>query len=97
MQWLLCAGKHGRGWEGTTFESDVVVHVLVPRLSFIYLFIFYFFLSNSRWTGLIRPKLGYIGHIRSYRLATKTAETNRNMPKSALNLAGTAKIPTSEA
>ena len=97
MQWLLCAGKHGRGWEGATFESDVVVHVSVPRLSFIYLFIFNFFLSNLRWTGLIRPKSGYIGHIESYRPVTETAETNRNMPKSALNLVGTAEIPTLEA
>ena len=97
MQWLLCAGKHRRGWESAIFEPDVVAHVSVPRLSFIYLFIFYFFLLNSRQTGLIRPKSGYIGHIESYRPAIETAETNQNMPKSALNLVGTAEIPTLEA
>ena len=32
-------------------------------------------------TGLIRPKSGRIGHIRSYRLAADTAEIGRNMPE----------------
>ena len=45
---------------------------------------------NSRRTGLIRPKSGLIGHIRSYRPAADTAKTRRKRPKSALNMAGKA-------
>ena len=36
---------------------------------------------DLRRTGLIRPKSGRIGHIRSYRLAADTAEIGRNMPE----------------
>ena len=42
---------------------------------------------DSRRTGLIWPKSGRIGHIRSYRPAANTAETRQKRPKSALNMA----------
>ena len=42
---------------------------------------------DSRWTGLIRPKSGRIGHIGSYQptaeTGQKTAETGRNTPETA--------------
>ena len=38
---------------------------------------------DSRRTGLIRPKSGYISHIGSYRPAADTAETGRNTPETA--------------
>ena len=52
---------------------------------------------DLRRTGLIRPKLGRIDHIGSYRPAAdtaetgrKTVETHRKWPKLALNMAGKA-------
>ena len=90
--------KHGRNWEGAAPASDAVARASVLRLSF-----FFFFPSDSGRIGfdscrirLIRPESGRIGHIRLYWLATDTAETGRKRPKSALKLAGTAKILTSK-
>ena len=49
--------------------SDAVAHVSVR------VYVFFFFFSDSRRTGLIRPKSGCFGYIRLYQPTADTAET----------------------
>ena len=87
--------KHGRDWEGVAPESDTGHNCL--RVGAVSELFFFFFSDlcllgliradsasirvDLRRSGLIRPELGHIGR----------------RPKSALNLALTAEIHTSEA
>ena len=98
---------HGRGWEGAAPESDAVDRASVPRL------FFFFFSDSRRLGsiraesasiraesacfGRFRPVSAISVHIGWRPIRPKQAEIGRNMPKSALKLAGEAEFLTSDA
>ena len=95
------ARKHRHGWEGAAPESDVAWRDCPGVGAASELFIFIYFFSriradSARFTSN-RADSARVELYRPYRVVLTGDRNSRNRPKSALNLAGTAKIPTLEA